>query len=800
MKSRKRLATVALSGPLRKSFAYHLGDGMPQPELGQRLLVEFGRRRTVGFYLGETEISTGIKTKPIIRTLDSASYFPKQLFDFCLWMADYYFANPADCLAAALPSILKSKMAASLVWSEDDTDLLPDNLKSICQPGQKLGQAAIELIPRTGKHNLRELVATGRVIEQWPEPDQNDPGEKQTIAGYRVINEDQWQPFFEKRKFQPKPFDGLCTSAKLKHDGWSDHFLRLAISSQLLEAIYKRRADKILDFVTPRDDVTGLKLTSGQTGVLHQLLTGLDSGFAGYLLHGITGSGKTLVYCHLAREVLKRDRTVLVLTPEIALSGTSLAYFRGFFGEEVTVIHSAMTSRERLESWNGIRRGEYRIVIGPRSALFAPLEKLGLIIVDEEHDSSYKQDDPSPRFHGRDAAVMRAKIGKVPVLLGSASPSLESYHHTRTGRYRLLELTDRPAGARLPSVKIIDMRSGKLHGDMPYLSFPLKKEVEHHLESDGQVILFLNRRGFSPQLKCADCGHVPACPHCAVKLTYHRVGRKLSCHFCGHLQFSDDICPSCSGSRFLFPGAGTQKVEAHLAQLFKKARVLRFDSDTTSGRKNSHRMLKEFADLQYNLLLGTQMVTKGLDFPGVSLVGVLSADHGLDLPDFRASEKTFARLLQVAGRSGRGAKPGEVSIQTYYPESDIITDAAAGNYTEFFEREIKSRREHNFPPFTRLVRFILSSRDESLLAKAAADFGNNLRRQAQQADPTAEILGPALCPLPFLRANHRRHLFVKTRQTMRLGRMLSTWENGKARFGLPAKVKIVVDVDPDDMM
>jgi primosomal protein N' (replication factor Y) len=517
-------------------------------------------------------------------------------------------------------------------------------------------------------------------------------------------------------------------------------------------------------------------------------------------LHGITGSGKTLVYCHLARKVLGQNRGVLVLTPEIALSGTALAYFRGFFGDTVTVIHSAMTGRERLESWTGIRRGKYRVVIGPRSALFAPLENLALVIVDEEHDSSYKQNDPSPRFHGRDAAVMRGKLSKVPILLGSASPSLESYHHARSGRYRLLELTERPSGARLPKVRVINMQQQKLFGDMPYLSFPLKKEVDTRLARDEQVILFLNRRGYAPQLKCADCGFVPRCPRCDVKLTYHRVGRKLSCHYCGHFQQTADSCPACSGHRVLYLGAGTQKVETHLAQLFRSGRVLRFDSDTASGRKNAHQMLREFSERNYNLLLGTQMVTKGLDFPGVSLVGVLSADLGLDLPDFRASEKTFARLLQVAGRSGRGQNPGEVFIQTYYPESEVIRDAAAQDFVSFYKREIESRRTHRFPPFNRLLKFILLSQDRNKLEMSAAEFGDRLRVQTQQTNLRAEILGPAPCPMALLRGNFRRQLFVKTRQPVRFSRMLSAWEDGQPRFGLPTNVKIVIDVDPDDMM
>ena len=367
-----------------------------------------------------------------------------------------------------------------------------------------------------------------------------------------------------------------------------------------------------------------------------------------------------------------------MLTPEITLAGSTLAYFRGFFGDKVTVVHSAMTSRERLASWRGIRSGRFKIVVGPRSALFAPLPNLGMIIVDEEHDSSYKQDDPSPRFHGRDSAIMRAKINSIPVLLGSATPSLESYHHALDKRYNLLQLRKRPTGASLPSIQLADMRSQGLKGEHSYLSLPLKKKIESTLKADRQLILFLNRRGYSPHLKCSDCGHTPECPDCRIKLTYHKRGRKLTCHYCGYLVIAGSYCDSCSGNQVDCIGVGTQRLEESLAELFESAKVVRFDSDSASGRKKAHSILSSFARKEGNLLLGTQMVTKGLDLPGVTLVGVVSADASMDMPDFRASEKGFSRLVQVSGRSGRADQPGEVIIQTFNPTNEVIADAAEG--------------------------------------------------------------------------------------------------------------------------
>ncbi len=761
MNSCPRLVSVAVTGPFHKAFTYHLPDRQAEIAPGTRVLVEFGRSRAVGFCLGASRVKPDFTTKPIIRVLDTDSYFPPDLFDLCLWMADYYYANPADCLAAALPSVLKTRRSVDLVWAEQDNADIPDAIVSIYKPGRRLADVVKEHLRQNDPALLKRLIDDGQLAENWPVVEETG---RAVISGYRAVRVDDWQRFFAKRRFRPEPFVGQQDRSELFANGWTEHYVRAASSAGLLRPVVTSKPDSILDFVPPKEGVTDLTLLDGQRAVFDSVIGLLDSGFSSSLLHGITGSGKTLVYCHIAREVLNRGRTVLILTPEIALSGTTLAYFRGFFGDKVTVFHSAMTQRERLESWNGVRRGRYRIVIGPRSAVFAPLKDLGLIVVDEEHDGSYKQDDPSPRFHGRDSAVMRAKIADIPVLLGSASPSLESYHNARLGRYRLLELKERPGDARLPVVRIINMKKERLHGDLPNLSFPLKKEIDQRLEREEQVILFLNRRGYSPQLKCSGCGHVPGCPHCDVKLTYHKAGAKLSCHYCGYLRTAYECCEKCGGSRFQYPGTGTQKVEEQIARLFENAGVLRFDSDTASGRKDGHRMLRDFADRKHKLLLGTQMVTKGLDLPGVSLVGVLSADLGLDLPDFRSSEKTFARLLQVAGRSGRGSSPGEVLVQTYYPSNEVIQDAARQDYLSFFDRELESRRLLSFPPFSRMVKFVLSTADGDKLQSQTASFAERLRGRLERAGLESDILGPAPCPMPFLRGKARRQLFIRTKR------------------------------------
>ena len=790
------IAEVAVAGPLRRTFIYRVPESIGELQPGQRLLVPFGRGRKTGYYLGPAPRRPGLKLKDITRAIDAFSYFSPELFKFCRWMADYYFANPADCLVAALPPPLKSGAVAAYFW-KTKPDWLPPSLARRAGRGKRVTPAVLSRI--TGESGLfQRLVDEAAIVEQ-PLPESSL--QSMRYVALRAAGFEVWEKHFATRKFQPGKFDGSKTRVELKEAGWSDYQIRLALRENILLPVYRdEEHGSVLEFVQAREDVSGIVLNAEQQAVVEELHKSLGGPFSPTLLHGVTGSGKTIVYCHLCRDLLQKGKTALVLTPEIALTGSILSYFRGFFGDLVTVIHSAMTDRERWASWRDIRSGRCKIVVGPRSAIFAPLPDLGLIVVDEEHDQSYKQSDPAPRFHGRDAAVMRAKLNDIPILLGTASPSLESYHHARSGRYRLLRLTRRPAGAGLPTVHVVDMRKDRLRGDLSFMSFPLKQEMENRLANGEQAILYLNRRGHSPQLKCCTCGEVPQCPHCRINMTYHKVGHKLSCHYCGFVRTSYDVCPKCRGTEFIYLGVGTQKVEESLSRLFKDARAVRLDSDSASGRKRAHAILSEFASRKSNVLLGTQMVTKGLDFPGVTLVGVLSADMSLDLPDFRASEKTFARLLQVSGRSGRSQSPGEVKVQTYYPGSDLIADAARQDYEAFFDREIESRRALSFPPFSRLVNFTLSGSDEKKLEKTALEFSARLRDKISRSGLKAELLGPAPRPLYLLRGKYRRHMFVKTRQVVKLVGMLTEWETAEPRFKLPSAIKLVVDVDPDDMM
>ena len=794
-----RFVTVAVSGPLRRSFTYRTDPALSL-EPGQRVLVPFGRRRTVGYYIGESEPPpSGVNCKEVTTVIDETPLLPAELVRLLLWMADYYFANPADCLAAALPSQMKSARKPRLIWATNSTSFVPANVARLIKKGKPVSDLAVKRIKAAGADYLKRLKEDRVIIDEIP-VDSAAPHRR--LLGYRITAPERWAELFARSEQPPAQFHGVRTAAELREAGISDHYRRKALRAEVIEEVVDTTEIGVQPLIDPRRGLEAITLNEPQAEVVTTVGKALGNGFQTFLLHGITGSGKTLVYCHLARKVVEQGGSVLVLTPEIALSSTTLAYFRGLFGDKVTVLHSGMTAAERLASWNGIRQQRFNIVVGPRSALFAPLERLGLIVVDEEHDDSYKQDDPSPRFHGRDAAIMRGRLNDIPVLLGSASPSVESYHNATTGRYKLLEIKSRPAGAKLPTVHLIDMRHERIGGDLPFVSLPLKTEVQTQLADGRQVILFLNRRGYAPYLKCRDCGHIPQCGNCQVRLTYHKAGDHLACHYCGTVRAEYAVCENCGGHDFLFFGAGTQKVEETVGRLWQEARPVRMDSDTATGRASSHALLTDFAARKYNLLLGTQMVTKGLDLDGVSLVGVLAADMGMGLPDFRASERTFSRLLQVAGRSGRSDHPGKVIIQTWDPEQDLIADAARQDYRSFYDREIELRSLGQYPPFCRLVNLILSGEDDKVVERESFRFRDRLQAVIADRKLQAQLLGPAPCAFHRLRSRFRRHMFVKVRpeQTARFVRLLTDWEQSENRFGLPAAVQVTVDVDPADML
>ncbi|MFQ5769525.1 MAG: primosomal protein N', partial [bacterium] len=512
----------------------------------------------------------------------------------------------------------------------------------------------------------------------------------------------------------------------------------------------------------PQEPPEKLQLNNEQQNALKQISQAIrEHKFKSFLLFGVTGSGKTQVYIEAIYEVLANGKDAIVLVPEISLTPQTVQRFRSHFKEKVAVLHSAMSKGERFDSWRQLKEGKAKVAIGPRSAVFAPLKNIGLIVVDEEHESSYKQSDSVPRYHARDVAVVRAQNADAVVILGSATPSAESYYNAMTDKYHLLQLKRRIDDVSLPQVHILDMAKEKrLSGSKkePIFSRLLSQKIEEKLSKNEQIILLLNRRGFSSFIKCKECGYIENCENCNITLTYHLKGHRLRCHYCGYSKKAPDICPECSSVDILFRGLGTQQVEEAIREKFADARVVRMDLDTT-GRKWAHdKILQDFGQGKYNILLGTQMVAKGLDFHRVTRVGAINADVGLLLPDFRSSERTFQLLTQVAGRAGRKNLPGEVIIQTYSPDSFCLLCAKDHDFLKFFHGEIFERRELLYPPFGRIACIQFRGPKEARVMQTAQKYAgvmNSLRGAFQ-------VLGPTPSPISKIQNKYRWQVLLKS--------------------------------------
>lgn len=514
-----------------------------------------------------------------------------------------------------------------------------------------------------------------------------------------------------------------------------------------------------------------------------------------FLLYGITGSGKTHVYIELVKKTLDAGKGVIIMVPEISLTPQTIQRFRDSVGSEIAVIHSRMSDGERRDSIEEIVSGRKRIVIGVRSAILVPMDNVGLILVDEEHDGSYKQSEPEPRYNARDVAVMRGYFQKAIVVLGSATPSFESYYNALSGKYTLVKLVKRFGEAALPQVKIIDMNQEHKENNWTFLSRYLQERIKKILDNKRQIILLLNRRGFSVTLICKDCGHIYECPNCSVNLVYHRFTMSLKCHQCGYGEPAPTACSKCGGEQIKYKGTGIQKVEEFLGSVFPQARIIRMDLDTTRRKGKHISILETFTRREADILLGTQMVAKGLNFPGVRLVGVLQADIGLHFPDFRASEKTFQLLTQVAGRAGRKDSLGEVVIQTYSPKEAGIICAKEHDFEAFYQEEIKDRRALRYPPFSRLARIIIQGEAEALVKsniKTVAKTVNNI------GGDVLTVLGPSPAVLARLKKVYRYSILIKSRSPKKLQNILSYV---RRRYNkLPKSMKLVVDVDPINML
>jgi len=814
MPSANNYLEVAVAAPIHQSLTYLVPPGEKPPKTGCRVLVPLGQRQVTGYVLGPAAPpEPGLKIKKYSELLDREPLFPTAMVAFFRWIADYYQHPLGEVIKTALPAGTTTSSTRRLILTESGAENLAKLAASPEGPawlGDLLARG--EIPPGATRKLMRDREARRR-LDQWRGagwlqlleelsgdqvrarlvtcatltpagladlPDDLKKSELKTLTLLRELSGSQAVPI--PRPHLAKEYSGARSA------------LTSLASRGLLELselpLYRDPfGEPPLIFPEPA------QLTGEQIAVLTEIDTALTAGkFSPLLLHGVTGCGKTEVYLRAARKCLAMGRSVLVLVPEIALTTQLEGHFLARFGTEVALLHSGLTPGERFDQWQRIVSGQARVVIGARSAVFAPLAAPGLIIVDEEHDGSYKQED-GLRYQARDLAVLRASLAGGVALLGSATPSLISYQHALTGKYRRLIMTRRVADQAMPRVEVLDLRKIKtVSGRPPLFSRELTVALKETLAAGDQSLVFLNRRGYAGLLLCRACGQAVRCPSCAISLTLHQGRGELLCHYCGHTVNSRTLCDQCHSPELIPIGFGTERLESELKAMFPAARIARLDRDTSGNRQEFLEILRAVHARKVDILVGTQMITKGHHFPHVTLVGVVWADASLNLPDFRAGERTFQLLSQVTGRAGRGEKPGRVIIQALNPDHYAIATARHHDYQGFFEQEMALRRELKFPPFGLLVNLRFDGIDELLVRRAAEQTGalaNRLSRGRKIA-----VLGPAPAPLSRLQGRYRWQLLLKGENRADLHGLCRQLSSEREA----GPVKLTVDVDPENML
>lgn len=769
-------------------------------QVGMRVIVEFGngRRKIQGFVVGLTNQYKGnYQLKPIIDVLDLGPVLNDEEMKLSEWLAQQTFAFQIRCFQVMLPSVMRASYKKYLSFIGEQSNLESSQLfgkkKKIEFNPQKYTKKELALIDHLRKQNQVEIDyqvkdrAKAKMVWMFKA--------KMTVAKLKSI-----KPQIRKGATkQLRLLDFLITNHDqefVQHDVTREHNftptdLRVAGQKGWL---VRYQVEQYRDPYNLKDVIPSFpkKLTSEQAQVTRKVNKAIDRHQeTTFLLEGVTGSGKTEVYLQTIQHALDNGQTALMLVPEISLTPQIVRQFKARFGNRVALLHSALSDGERYDEWRRIRRGEAQVVVGARSAIFAPLSHLGVIIMDEEHETSYKQED-MPRYHARDVAQWRSHYHHCPVLLGSATPSLESRARAQKGVYQWLRLTKRVNGKGLPQVHLIDMRQAGRYAPTSDISRELAENIQEKLALNEQIVLMLNRRGYSSFLMCRECGEVLKCPNCDISLTYHKDTNSLKCHYCGHEEAVPLQCPQCHSKELRYFGTGTQKVEKELADLFPTARILRMDVDTTRRKGAHERILDRFGKHQADILLGTQMIAKGLDFPNVTLVGVLNADTSLGLPDFRASERTFQLLTQVSGRAGRAEKEGKVMIQTYNPDHYAIQDAKNQDYERFFVKEMHVRHQGGYPPYYYTIQITASDRIEAVAAQKVFQIRKEIVNYLSQE---AVVLGPT--PQSIARINNRYYyqLVVKYKKEPQLENYLQNLlmtSQKEEHHGL----QLIIDRDP----
>lgn len=729
---------------LERTFHYQVPASLLDVAIpGRRALVPFGPRTLTAYIIATVAESPHKKLKDIKSVLDTENLWTEKEMEFFRWIAAYYLHPLGEVIKTALPAginLQSKKVAGSQVVIGGKKVKLEQYYCPVVggvEPTRPLGSKSghiLELLREIGELSSADL----------------------------------------RRRF------GTCTPQLRR-------LMELKLICLKEREVYR---DPFADDTVLRD--TQRKLNSYQSAALQTVVKAIDNAlYAPYLLHGVTGSGKTEVYLQAIAHALLCHKKALVLVPEISLTPQLVQRFRARFGAGIAVLHSALSDGERYDEWRRIRRGQVQIVIGARSALFAPLDNLGIIVVDEEHEGSFKQSE-GLRYNARDLALVRGKNENAVVLLGSATPQITTLYAVKQGRIGVLSLPVRVAQRPMPTVEVVQIK-----GKAEIISLPLKQALQQVLVAGEQSLVFLNRRGFATTLVCAECNAILSCPNCSVTLTYHRQRQQSVCHYCDYAVPAPSICPACDSPQMQEMGAGTEKVEQELRELLPTARVIRMDSDTTSGKGGHNRLLNMMNDRSADILIGTQMIAKGHDFPGVTFVGVLDGEASLNMPDFRSSERTFQILSQVFGRAGRGEIPGKVIIQTRNPEHYALQCAINHDGAEFFRQELEFRREAGYPPFSHLATISFSGVSENGVETRSLEMAALFRTLKQELKLRVEILGATPSPLYRLRGRYRRHILLKAPSRNELRRLIAEWQ--VCRHAI-STVRENVDIDPVDMM
>ena len=803
---------VALPVPLETCFTYRLNGA--EPVIGGRVLVPFRNLRLLGVVTELHDRAPSVEAKHVLEILDASPVLDPELMRMGEWISHYYLAPLGEVFRSMLPLAAEVKRARALRLTEAGWATLHESAEQGSSRRSKktsdeqmleyrvldylaARDGAQEQTLRTSLRAGRELLA-GMVRKGWitAEDVSRARGARRTR---RIV---QLKEASDKLNDNQRKIVETLAAAGGRVP--VDHLRSLDVPQTTLATLARRGIVEILR--EPAEfTLSGLAakpaldfpLNPAQARALEQIRRRVEGNqFSVTLLFGVTGSGKTAVYLAAMQEVLAAGRSAIMLVPEIGLTPQAAANLHEIFGEQVAILHSALSRVERAEQWHRIRNGEARVVVGTRSAVFAPVRDLALIVVDEEQDASYKQEE-MPRYHGRDVAVLRGKLCGAAVVLGSATPAMESFHNAQTGKYALLELPERVEQRPLPEVELVDMCAEfQQAGEEQVFSRRLVEEIRERLERGEQAMILLNRRGYSPIVLCRSCGKTVQCKNCAIAMTHHRRAQRLMCHYCGYQAPVPKVCPKCASEYIYFMGTGSEKLEDLLHGAFPTVRIGRLDRDTVRGRGDFERVLSALDAGEIDLLVGTQMIAKGHDIHGVTLVGVVGADFALGFPDFRAAERTFHLLTQVAGRAGRGSTPGKVILQTYFPEHYAIRFAERHDYRGFYEKELQYRHWMHYPPFSVLANVLVRSDELTQALKYSGLLGRWLEKNPPQG---VRVLGPASAPLARLKREYRYHFILKSQSRERLNALLRALLQFAGEQKIP-RGKLVVDVDPVSLL